>query len=141
MYLNEFYQTKCDEIKTFWSLKEIQLEDKIIRIELHFQTGNVIFTEKEDNRFALVTTQIPHKVVYEHTSYLLELFSNYYLLENQKSSLTIEVFGMAYQAILGIKNFKIELIEGKGTIASIDRFNNPKETIITKPQKVIITAK
>lgn len=141
MYLNEFYHNKCDEIKTFWLFKEIKIEDKITRIELQFQTGNVIFSEKENEQFTLVTTQIPHKIIYEHTAYLLDLFAKYYLLDNQKQSLTIEIFGMAYQALLGIKNFKIELIEGKGTITSTDRFNNSKETIISKPQKVIISSK
>lgn len=130
-FYKHFQANADDSVRPLW--KYTQYETKFgDRREIQFIGASLILLETPpDSRMEFMAMQTQDSRVYRHGAYLISVLADYFLTED-KPVLSIRLAGQGYQAMLGIRNVKVEAVTADGTIEGVNRFGDPVDRSVTK---------
>jgi hypothetical protein len=139
-FFNDFHAKSESAVRQLWKYSEF--ETKLgLRREVSFIGGCVVIQETPpNNELSVLVMQVSDTRVYRHAAYALTFLLDDYLTGDLES-LTIRLYGHAYQAFVPVNSFDVKPVQGLGTIETVDRFGNPREKELARVHAVTIKRK
>jgi hypothetical protein len=110
------------------------------RQEMSFIGSSMILFELPEGSFDFMVIQTQEVRIYKHASYMLSLFAEYALKDDDKP-IEVRLYGQGYQPFVGVHNAKVEPLNAIGTVIRETMFGEQKEHVVSRIDRVRLSRK